>query len=148
MCVAGETLFLQGVCEQVGEAFSHCSPGWVNKGAISAPVLTGRHSAKRGICVTRDHTVTHSEGCLSDSLRAQENDGGWGEAGKTRERKEKERGFQAYLVSLSFALLYSTDVAFFTNRRQDPLAAERLRLSSLQYSLRCGGLEPNPQFLP
>lgn len=36
-----------------------------------------------------------------------------------------------------------TEVAFFTDWRQDPPPAQRLRLTLLQYSLHCGGLELN-----
>lgn len=84
---------LEGACEQVGEAFSRCSPEWVNKGASGAPVLTRGHSAKSGICVTRDHTVTHSKGGVNDSLRAQEKDEGRGQE-KPGRGWRKEEGYR------------------------------------------------------
>lgn len=65
---------------------------WVKGGASGAPVLTGRHSAKSGMCVTRDHGVTHSKGGWNDSLRTQEKDAGVVRAGKNREKMEKESG--------------------------------------------------------
>lgn len=65
---------------------------WVKGGASGAPVLTGRHSAKSGMCVARDHRVTHSKGSWNDSLRTQEKDAGVVGAGKNREKMEKESG--------------------------------------------------------
>ena len=70
------------------------------------------------------------------------------QAGKnTSVRLAHKRKAKAHLVLLCLALWCFTDVAFFTNWRQDPPPAKRLRLTLLQYSHYCGDLEWNPQCL-
>lgn len=47
-------------------------------------------------------------------------------------------------ILLRFTLLYFTDVAFFTNQRQAPPPAKRVRLALLRNLFYRGDLEPTP----
>lgn len=69
----------------------------VKAGASNVPVLPGRHSAKSGMCVTRDHRVTHTKGGLNDSLRAQEKNWGW----EKKKKKQEKDGERKSVISVS-----------------------------------------------
>lgn len=97
------------------QGFFFSRPEWVNKGASGSPIITGRHSAKSGMCIPRDHTATHSKGSLNDSLIAQEKDGGDG-TGKNIDGEERERKrvtSKPHFIAPGFIELHRCCIFFF-----------------------------------
>lgn len=142
VCGRREPLASAGECsEQAGEAFGHCSPEWVNEGANSAPVLTGRHSAKSGMCVTRDHTATHPKGSLNDSSRAQEKAGGK-EGRKNQEKTERKRVTGTpYFIELRYSILHRCCIFYELKAR--PSTCKKITTCFVAIlTLRWSGAEP------